>query len=221
MFDEDEPPKKKSKAISPGKPASGKCLCGKIAFEIDVPARWAWHDHSAASRRAHGAAYATYVGSWRKRFRITRGKAALARYEDAATKTTRSFCATCGTPVMYERARAPHMVNIPRALFSSRTGREPLYHNAIEELQDWAYTGAPLVPLKGFPGWVWQRAKRKRRAGDDPFERPRPRRYLIATHRAVSILISARLRQGNRIWLRWAFAQPFPHRHGGGGLSRP
>ena len=141
--------------------ASGQCLCGKIAFEIDTPARWAWHDHSAASRRAHGAAYATYVGSWRKRFRITKGKTVLARYEDAASKTTRSFCGACGTPVAYERARSPHMVNIPRALFSSRTGREPLYHNAIEELQEWAYSGAPLVPLKGFPGWVWQRSKKR------------------------------------------------------------
>ena len=171
MFPElEEAEKKKSKPVAPGKPASGQCLCGKVCFEIDVPARWAWHDHTSASRRAHGAAYATYVGSWRKRFRITKGKAAMARYEDAATKTARSFCSHCGTPVMYERARSPHMVNIPRALFKSRTGREPLYHNAIEELQEWAYTGAPLVPLKGFPGWVWQRSKRKKRAGDDPFE---------------------------------------------------
>ena len=46
--------------------AKGKCLCGHVAFEIDVPARWAWHDHSKPSRQAHGAAYATYVGSWRK-----------------------------------------------------------------------------------------------------------------------------------------------------------
>jgi hypothetical protein len=76
MFPEDEPEpaKKKSKAVSLGKPAAGQCLCGKVAFEIDVPARWAWHDHSAPSRRAHGAAYATYVGSWRKRFRITKGE---------------------------------------------------------------------------------------------------------------------------------------------------
>jgi hypothetical protein len=101
--------------------AQGQCLCGSVRFEIDVPARWAWHDHSAASRRAHGAAYATYVGSWRKRFRIVRGKAAIARYEDEATKTVRSFCAQCGTPLIYERARSPHMVNIPRALFSGRT----------------------------------------------------------------------------------------------------
>ena len=113
--------------------ASGQCLCGKVCFEIDVPARWAWHDHSLGSRRAHGAAYATYVGSWRKRFRITKGKTAITRYEDKATKTTRSFCAGCGTPIAYERARSPHMVNIPRALFSGRTGRQPLYHIAIEE----------------------------------------------------------------------------------------
>jgi len=143
--------------------SQGQCLCGKVTFEIDVPARWAWHDHSAASRRAHGAAYATYVGSWRKRLRITRCESLIARYEDKASGTVRSFCSRCGTPLFYERARSPHMVNISRALFSGRTGRQPLYHIAIEELQEWAYTGEPLVPLKGFPGVVWQRSKKKKR----------------------------------------------------------
>jgi hypothetical protein len=150
--------------------AKAQCLCGAVVFEIDVPARWAWHDHSPSSRRAHGAAYATYVGSWRKRFRITKGKTAIARYEDT-DGTARSFCSRCGTPLIYERARSPHMVNLPRALFTGRTGRQPLYHIGIEELQEWAYTGEPLVPLKGYPGVVWQRTKKKRRAaGDDPFE---------------------------------------------------
>jgi len=143
--------------------AKGQCHCGNVGFEIDVPARWAWHDHSASSRRAHGAAYATYVGSWRKRFRVTSGDEYIARYEDEAAKAARSFCRRCGTPLIYERARSPHMVNIPRALFSDRTGRQPLYHVAIEELQEWAYTGEKLVPLKGFPGVVWHRGKRKPR----------------------------------------------------------
>ena len=90
-----------AKAAAAAGVATGQCLCGKVTFEIDVPARWAWHDHSAASRRAHGAAYATYVGSWKKRFRVTAGKTALTRYEDKATKTARSFCAHCGTPIAY------------------------------------------------------------------------------------------------------------------------
>jgi hypothetical protein len=141
---------------------AGQCLCGAVRFEIDYPARWAWHDHSRASRLAHGAVYATYVGSWRKRFRITAGERDIARYEDKAAAAARSFCRRCGTPLMYERARSPHMVNIPRALFLRRTGRQPRYHVAIDELQDWAYAGERLVPLKGFPGIVWERPKRKK-----------------------------------------------------------
>ena len=156
-----------AKAAKAGGISAGQCLCGRVCFEIDIPARWAWHDHSLGSRRAHGAAYATYVGSWRKRFRITKGKAGIARFEDKIAKTVRSFCARCGTPLFYERARSSHMVNIPRALFAGRTGRQPLYHIAIEELQEWAYTGEPLVPLKGFPGVVWQRSKRKKRIDHD------------------------------------------------------
>ena len=58
------------------------------------------------------------------------------------------------------------MVNIPRALFSTRTGREPRYHVGIEELQDWTYAGNRLVPLKGYPGIVWERPKSRRRPRD-------------------------------------------------------
>jgi hypothetical protein len=150
----------KRREFSNAASVAGRCLCGAVRFEIDYPARWAWHDHSRTSRLAHGAVYATYVGSWRKRFRITAGKREIARYEDRAAGAARSFCRRCGTPLIYERARSPHMVNIPRALFLSRTGRQPLYHVAIDELQDWAYAGERLVPLKGFPGIVWERPKR-------------------------------------------------------------
>ena len=142
--------------------AEGACVCGAVRFEIDVPAVWAWHDHGAATRHAHGAAYATYVGTWRSRLRLTDGADALTRYENAATRTARSFCTICGTPVFYERPRAPKMVNIPRALFASRTGREPRYHLNLPEAADWEYRGEPLRPLKGFPGVQWERPRRKK-----------------------------------------------------------
>ena len=141
---------------------SGGCLCGVVRFEIDYPAFWSWHDHSRASRVAHGAAYATYVGIWRKRFRVTAGEDKVARYEDKQTRAARSFCRHCGTPLIYERARSRHMINIPRALFESRTGRQPLYHIGIDERPEWAYGNEPLVPLKGYPGVLWQRSRKKR-----------------------------------------------------------
>jgi hypothetical protein len=106
--------------------------------------------------------YATYVGTWRKCFRITAGEHDISRFEQKETGAVRSFCRRCGTPPIYERTRSPHMINIPHALFQSRTGRQPIYHIAIEEMQDWAYAGEPLVPLKGYPGVFRKRSKRSR-----------------------------------------------------------
>lgn len=143
--------------------AGGGCVCGAVRLEIDVPARWAWHDHSARSRLAQGCAYATYIGSYRSRLRILQGEEAITCFEDAEAGTSRSFCARCGTPLIYERARAPTMVNIPRALFVERTGREARYHMNLAEQADWTYLGEPLAPLKGYPGVMWERPRRTKR----------------------------------------------------------
>ena len=140
--------------------AEGRCVCGAVRIEIGVPARWAWHDHSQKSRHAQGCAYATYVGCWKSRFRIVEGEDHLIRYEDPEHRIVRTFCARCGTPMAYERAASPQMINVPRALFATRTGREPRYHMHLHEAADWAYMGAALAPLKGYPGVRWERPRR-------------------------------------------------------------
>ncbi len=147
------------------KPASvvrGQCVCAAVRIEVGFPAVWAWHDHSKTTQHAHGAACATYIGCWRSKISITEGADVITRFEDPATNTARSFCARCGTPVFYERGHSPQMVNLPRALFASRTGREPRYHVRFEERPDWAYAGEPLSPLKGYPGVLRTRASKRK-----------------------------------------------------------
>jgi hypothetical protein len=87
----------------------------------------------------------------------------ITRFEDKTSKTARTFCSRCGTPILYEKRHSPHMVNVPRALFDGRTGREPRYHLNVAERQDWIWAGEKLVPLKGFPGVVWERPKTRKR----------------------------------------------------------
>lgn len=144
-----KPPRRRARAAVT---ISGTCLCGVVAIETDAPLLWAWHEHSEASRPVHGAAYATYVGCWKSKVRVTGGEGVLARFDDLKRRQVRSFRALCGTPMMFTRGGSPKWVNIPRALFGARTGREVKYHVAIEQLQDWAYLGAPVGPLKGYPG---------------------------------------------------------------------
>jgi hypothetical protein len=151
-----------------------------VQLEIDLPAFWAWHDHSRASRRAQGCAYATYIGCWKSRVCVVKGRRNMSSFEEPATQATRSFCATCGTPLFYERANAPKMVNIPRALFDARTGREPLYHVKLEEAPEWEYRGEALAPLKGYPGVMWTRAKRKKAPDSAFFDTARNRATLPA-----------------------------------------
>jgi hypothetical protein len=153
---------------SPPGVALGRCVCGAVEVEIGVPARWAWHDHSAASRHAQAAAYVTYVGSWRSRFRVVEGEAHITRYEDEETGSARSFCARCGTPVFYESRRWTQMVNVPRALFTTRTGREPRYHMHLAQQADWTYMGEPLAPLKGYPGVMWEKPSRRKKKPPEP-----------------------------------------------------
>jgi hypothetical protein len=44
-----------------GRRVSGICVCGTVELEIDFPAFWVWHDHSAASRRANPEAKRPYL----------------------------------------------------------------------------------------------------------------------------------------------------------------
>jgi len=144
--------------------AVGQCLCGAVEIEIEVPAFWAWHDHSKTTQRAQGAAYATYVGCWKSKTRITKGKASISTFEQFGEARLRSFCKTCGTPLMYERGNAPRMVNIPRALFETRTGREPRYHVGLPQSPEWAYRGEKLGPVKAYPGLLMSRPRKTKAA---------------------------------------------------------
>lgn len=141
----------------------GRCLCGAVVLAIRVPAFWAWHDHSPATRKAHGAGYVTYAGVWRSRLRLIAGEDTLRRYCDPESFEVRTFCEICGTPIFYERQPDRSMVNVPRALFEQRVGREPRYHRRPDEMQDWIYLGEPLAPLKGYPGIARVRGKLGRR----------------------------------------------------------
>jgi hypothetical protein len=167
----------KKKAAKTAKPKlkaaaviSGRCLCGAIEVETDAPVFWSWHDHTAPSRRAHGAAYATYVGTYRSKVRVVKGEDALSHFVEEGTGNKRSFCSACGTPVLYARKGSPKWVNIPRALFTGRTGRESRYHVGYEQLQDWAYLGAPVGPVKKYPGLMMERARKKAKAEESLFD---------------------------------------------------
>ena len=75
----------------------GGCLCGAVTFEVALPATFVGHCHCSMCRRAHGAAYVTWVGVPVGMFYLTKGKETLV--------VTRSFCGRCGSPMFCNDAR--------------------------------------------------------------------------------------------------------------------
>ena len=155
-------PGKKPPADTELPTALGRCLCGEVEIRVTLPAFWAWHDHSKSTQRAHGAAYATYIGCWKSKVRIAKGKDAIASVELEEGRRFRSFCSRCGTPLLFERRAGSKMINLPRALFDGRTGREPRYHIGHEQSPEWAFRGEALKPVKNYPGLLQSRPSKKK-----------------------------------------------------------
>src|SRR5690349_10075592 len=71
------------------------CLCGAVAWEVEPPLQFMSHCHCSRCRKAHGAAFATYVMCLPDQFRLVRGADAIGRF-DTPAGFTRCFCTRCG-----------------------------------------------------------------------------------------------------------------------------
>ena len=78
----------------------GHCLCKAVQYVIEGEPLWCAHCHCADCRRHTGSAVATFVGVKKGQFSLTVGE--FGRIE-SSPGVYRSFCATCGTPMAYER----------------------------------------------------------------------------------------------------------------------
>ena len=140
-----------NRAMNDQKTFAGGCLCGKVRFEVDGPTKWAAHCHCSLCRRAHGAAFVTWVGIPAEQFRITSGEDRLARYE-TDTNATRTFCGQCGTTLMYEGPRWPGEIHVVRSNFDGDIDRAPQAHVYVDHKASWWSIDDDLPQLGGVTG---------------------------------------------------------------------
>ena len=116
---------------------SGSCLCGRVRFEIEPPTRFCAHCHCSNCRRAHGAAFVTWVGLPDKQFHVIDGADALRRFT-TDTGATRSFCKHCGSTLTYVGPRWEGEVHVARANIPGEIDRSPSGHVYVDHRPDWS-----------------------------------------------------------------------------------
>jgi len=115
---------------------NGTCLCGDVQFEVTLPSLWCAHCHCSNCRRAHGAAFVTFVGFATDQFRVTSGSESRVCYL-TETGATRSFCNRCGSTLTYESPRWPGEVHVALANLEGPIDRAPASHVYVDHKAAW------------------------------------------------------------------------------------
>lgn len=116
--------------------AEGTCLCGAIGFSIMMPTKWVAHCHCTQCRRAHGAAFVTWVGVEATQCTIDDPGAALTWFQ-SSPEAQRGFCARCGSSLFFRSTRWPGEIHIARAAFTDPLDRAPQAHVFFDTHVDW------------------------------------------------------------------------------------
>ena len=129
--------------------AHGSCLCGALQFDADLPSLWIAHCHCSLCRRAHGAAFVTWVGFAAERCRIEDTEGALHWYA-SSPGAERGFCGRCGSTLFFRSSRWPGELHIVRANFRDELDRQPQAHVYYDTHVNW-YAVGDALPRKPAP----------------------------------------------------------------------
>jgi hypothetical protein len=81
-------------------PYTGKCLCGKVSYQVDEIQPKMAHCHCTMCRKFHGAAFSTYGEARAEHFHWLTGEHLLKNYI-ADNGTIRRFCGACGSSLTF------------------------------------------------------------------------------------------------------------------------
>jgi len=107
--------------------ASGSCLCGDVQLALALPSKWVAHCHCSLCRRAHGAAFVTWVGMQEGDVSITDPHLSLQWYA-SSPGAERGFCGRCGSTLFFRSTKWPGELHVARANIDGAVDREPQAH---------------------------------------------------------------------------------------------
>ena len=115
---------------------TGRCECGDVQYEIDDEISDYSHCHCSQCRRLHGAAFATFAGVTRDKFRYTSGQSSVKKYNSSAG-SVRVFCANCGSSILVEVDAEPDATYVAMGTMNGKPTCPRGYHQFVESMAPW------------------------------------------------------------------------------------
>lgn len=115
---------------------TGRCECGRVRFEVDGDIEDFSHCHCSQCRRLHGAAYATFAGVLREKFRYLSGENDLRTYA-SSKRNIRVFCGHCGSTILADPLEEPAMLYLSMSTIDGDPPRPRAYHAFVGSRAPW------------------------------------------------------------------------------------
>jgi hypothetical protein len=107
----------------------GRCLCGKVEYEIDQKLDLVVNCHCHFCRKAHGSQFTTVLGMKGANMKIVKGAHCLEDFK--VGPGGRVFCSTCGTRI-YNRSPVAGMISLITATLDEEDQAIPIAHVNVE-----------------------------------------------------------------------------------------
>jgi len=92
--------------------------------------------HCSLCRKAQGSAFATNANVAKSDFKFLTGADNLTGF-DATPGQTKSFCKTCGSPIMSQQIERPDVVRIRLGTIESAIDERPIAHTYVDSKANW------------------------------------------------------------------------------------
>ncbi len=114
----------------------GGCLCRALTFAIDSASKWCAHCHCSLCRRAHGAAFVTWLGCHEDSVTVD-DRAGTLRWYESSPGAERGFCTRCGSTVFFRSRRWPGELHITCGNLDGDADRAPQANVYWDSHVDW------------------------------------------------------------------------------------
>ncbi len=113
---------------------SGGCFCRAVRYQVDGAPFHETVCHCSICRRTSGAPLVAWASFPRAGFRFTSGSPARIRSSPSAC---RSFCAVCGTPLVFEHDDFPDELDITLCSLDDPESIPPKDHTHLRSRLSW------------------------------------------------------------------------------------
>lgn len=125
----------------------GGCLCGAVRYQVTSLPTNSMICHCQTCRKAAASPVVAWVTFVAETFQFTRGRPSEFRSSPAVT---RSFCASCGSPLSYRHSHSPSTIDITTCSLDDPERFPPSHHSWLSHDLAWVRFGDGLP---AFPEW--------------------------------------------------------------------